>query len=129
MPDTRNIGRNFHAVGQSDAGKFPQSRVRFFRSHCAYLIATPRFRGEEKWADLLRRLLKPNDKAGDFVFALALLLGFFSNWLNVGIYKRRPLRACPNYNPEQRINQVAVKEGKNKKQKKHKNNQAIADDE
>ena len=32
MADARNISRDFHAVGQTDAGDFAQRRVRLFRS-------------------------------------------------------------------------------------------------
>ena len=54
-------------------------------------------------------LLKPNDKAGDLVFALALLRGCFSSWFIVGMRfcpklaspYARPRLDSANYNPEQ----------------------------
>jgi hypothetical protein len=63
---------------------FRKAELGFFGVIVPTFTATPRLRGEEKWMGLLRKLLKPNDKAGALVFAPAFFLGFFNNWPNVG---------------------------------------------
>lgn len=48
------------------------------------LIATPRLNGAGYFTGRFLRVLKPNDNAGDLVFALAFRRGLFSSWLKVG---------------------------------------------
>lgn len=51
----------------------------FFGVMVPTFIATPLFNGEAWKTGRFLMLLKPNDKAGDFVFALVFFLGFLNN--------------------------------------------------
>lgn len=72
VTDTRDVGRDFDAVGQTDTGYFTQCRVRFFGVVVYTRVQTPRFCGQFFRAG-----------AVDFVVRTSLPLRI--SWLIVGI--------------------------------------------